>query len=175
MECEGRGPPHVAHDHYLQMPFCELQEGDWLAPTVSFLVLPASPLAPIWPTLNPAPRGTPSLCESDSFPHPLQNPWVAPTSLGGKADILPMPCKPLPDLAPSPTSFGHIGLVDNPENTRPGVLKVIHKGVPLATAAPTCILISLPCSSRHMHFQLFEQFSDLIRLWSVASMYTACN
>ena len=53
-----------------------------------------------------------------------------------------MPYKPLPDLAPSPTSFCHVGLVDNPENTRPGMLKVIYKGVPLATAAPTCILIS---------------------------------
>lgn len=61
MESEGRGPPHVARDHYLQMPFYGLQEGDWLAQTVSSLVLPVSPLAPIWPTLNPATRGTPSL------------------------------------------------------------------------------------------------------------------
>ena len=53
--------------------------------------------------------------------------------------------------------------------------KLFTRGFPWPLQPLPASSLASPCSSRHMHFQLFEQFSDLIRLWSVASMYTACN
>lgn len=154
MECEGRGPPHVAHDHYLQMPFYGLQEGDWLAqsPPWSFLFL-------LWPPSGlpstQQPEGLLHSCESDSLPNPLQSPRVAPTSLRGKANILSTPYKPLPDLAPSLTSFCELALSIILKTPGLECSKLSTRGFP-CTAAPTCILISLSCASRHMHLQLFE-------------------
>lgn len=73
---------------------CQLQEGDNSLQTG----LPASTLAPIQSSLNPAIRGTPSLCGSDLTLH-LQNPPMAPTSLRIKADVFPMAYKALNYLA----------------------------------------------------------------------------
>ena len=116
--------------------------GGGLACSVSSLVLPVFPLAPIWPTLNPATRGTPSLCESESLPNPLQSPRLAPTSLRGNADILSTPYKPLPDLAPSPASFCQLALSIILKTPGLECSKLSTRGFP-CTAAPSCILISL--------------------------------
>lgn len=162
-------------DHYLQTPLCELQEGDQLAETVSSLAL----LLPLWP-----PSGLVSTQQPEGPLHSmgqipslhLQNPPVAPSSLRVKADIMPMSCKALPDLAPGliPTSSSHTGLIVIPGKhwawnaLPPGIYNGASPGH--CSTYPQSSLI-VPCSSRHLSSS--SMLSSFLTyyvhcLWSVA-------
>lgn len=123
-------------------PFMNFRKGTGLlkqSPPWSFLFL-------LWPPSGlpstQQPEGLLHSCESDSLPNPLQSPRVAPTSLRGKANILSTPYKPLPDLAPSLTSFCELALSIILKTPGLECSKLSTRGFP-CTAAPTCILISL--------------------------------